>query len=177
MSEDDGGGGRCRNSATGASTGAGEYYTAYPDQVLENVLENVLVFLKSRRDRSAVSLVCKSWVPCGGVHQIGSVHRELLRGGSTAGDAPVSRGSELVLVCCDGFGTSGLAVIASECRNLRVLELIEDEVSDDEIDWISCFPFEGFREIAPQYLPSILPLCANLISLNLSFANIDTESS
>ncbi|GFY96098.1 RNI-like superfamily protein [Actinidia rufa] len=47
---------------------------------------------------------------------------------------------ELVLICCDGFGTSGLAVVASKCRKLRVLDLIEDEVTDDEIDWISCFP-------------------------------------
>ncbi|KAK1406822.1 hypothetical protein QVD17_38430 [Tagetes erecta] len=49
---------------------------------------------------------------------------------------------ELVLVCYDGFGTSGLAVITTECRHLRVLELIEDEVSDDDVDWISCFPSE-----------------------------------
>ncbi|PQP91830.1 auxin signaling F-box protein 5 [Prunus yedoensis var. nudiflora] len=31
---------------------------------------------------------------------------------------------ELVLVCCDGFGTSGLAVVASKCRQLRVLDLL-----------------------------------------------------
>ncbi|KAK1302811.1 Transport inhibitor response 1-like protein [Acorus calamus] len=47
---------------------------------------------------------------------------------------------ELVLVCCDGFGTSGLAVLAAKCKNLRVLDLIEDAVEDDEVDWISCFP-------------------------------------
>ncbi|XP_071737662.1 transport inhibitor response 1-like protein [Rutidosis leptorrhynchoides] len=172
---------------------------------------------------------------------------------------------ELVLVCCDGFGTGGLSVIVSQCRNLRVLELNEDEVSDDEIDWISCFPSEGtsnleslcfdcvecainfdalerlvarspllkklrlnryvsigqlyrltlrapqlthlgtgsfgqfegdnqeldsrasfaacksvvclsgFREIAPEYLPMIYPVCANLTSLNLSYANINAE--
>ncbi|XP_020682839.1 transport inhibitor response 1-like protein [Dendrobium catenatum] len=33
----------------------------FSDQVLENVLENVLCFLTSRRDRNAASLVCKSW--------------------------------------------------------------------------------------------------------------------
>lgn len=154
-------------------------------------------------------------------------------------------------------------------RRLRVLELIEDEVSDDEIDWISCFPVDGvtnleslsfdcvespinfesleklvvrspmlkklrlnryvtigqlyrlivrapqlthlgtgsfsppdqqygdnhsesdyvsafeacrsivclsgFREIAPEYLSAIIPICANLTSLNLSYANIDAE--
>ncbi|KAK8960059.1 Transport inhibitor response 1-like protein [Platanthera guangdongensis] len=31
------------------------------DHILENVLENVLYFLTSRRDRNAASLVCKSW--------------------------------------------------------------------------------------------------------------------
>ncbi|PSS17369.1 Transport inhibitor response 1-like protein [Actinidia chinensis var. chinensis] len=174
---------------------------------------------------------------------------------------------ELVLICCDGFGTSGLAVVASKCRKLRVLDLIEDEVTDDEIDWISCFPegetcleslifdcvecpiyFEalerlvarspslkklklnryvsivqlyrlmirapqlthlgtgsfspseivaqgdqepdyssafdacrslvclsGFREIVPDYLPAIYPVCANLTSLNFSYANISAE--
>ncbi|KAJ0548016.1 putative leucine-rich repeat domain superfamily [Helianthus annuus] len=172
---------------------------------------------------------------------------------------------ELVLVCCDGFGTSGLVVVVSECSYLRVLELIEDEVTDDEVDCISCFPgdgvtnleslafdcvesainFEsleklvarsprlnrhvsisqlyrlliraprlthlgtgsfspseeqpqndnsresdylsafaacrsivclsGFREIAPEYLPAIVPICATLTSLNLSYANVDAE--
>lgn len=152
---------------------------------------------------------------------------------------------------------------------MRVLELIEDEVIDDDVDWISCFPMDGssnleslsfdcvesainfesleklvarspklkklrlnryvslpllyrllirapqlthlgtgsfsppeqsryennrdldyvsafaacrsivclsgFREIAPDYLPAIVPVCANLTSLNLSYANIDAE--
>uniref|UniRef100_A0A2C9U0P0 F-box domain-containing protein n=1 Tax=Manihot esculenta TaxID=3983 RepID=A0A2C9U0P0_MANES len=174
---------------------------------------------------------------------------------------------ELVLVCCDGFGTSGLAVVASRCRHLRVLDLIESEVSDDEVDWISCFPegeicleslifdcvecpinfdalerlvarspslkklrlnryvsvgqlyrlmvrapqlthlgtgsfrpsedvvqgeqgpdyvsafaaskslvcLSGFRDIIPDYLPAIYPVCANLTSLNLSYANVNAE--
>ncbi|GLT79883.1 hypothetical protein SLA2020_513530 [Shorea laevis] len=177
---------------------------------------------------------------------------------------------ELVLVCCDGFGTSGLSVFVRKCRQLRVLDLMESEVSDDEVDWISCFPegescleslifdcvecpinFEalerlvsnspflkklglnrhvsigqlyrlllirgpqlthlgtgsfslselaphvdqeqepdyayvfsackslvflsGFREIIPDYLPAIYPVCANLTTLNFSYANIDAE--
>lgn len=175
---------------------------------------------------------------------------------------------ELILICCEGFGTGGLGVVASECRKLRVLDLTEDEVSDEEeVDWISCFPegetcleslvfdcvevpinFEslerlvarspslkelklnqyvdigqlyrlmvrapqlthlgtgsfspsenaaqrdqepdyasafhackslvdlsGFREIIPDYLPAIYPVCANLTSLNFSYANISTE--
>ena len=153
------------------------------------------------------------------------------------------------------------------CRQLRVLDLIESEVTDDETDWISCFPegeshleslifdcvecpinFEalerlvarspslkklrlnryvsigqlyclmirapqlthlgtgsfsplevsgqadqepdyvtafaacrslvclsGFREIIPDYLPAIYPVCANLTSLNFSYANINAE--
>ncbi|KAJ0828993.1 putative leucine-rich repeat domain superfamily, F-box-like domain superfamily [Helianthus annuus] len=319
-------------SRTGSGTG--DYFITYPDQVLENVLENVLLFLKSRYDRNAVSLVCKSWYRAEaytrsdlfigncysvaprrvtqrftrvrsvtikgkprfadfsllpqdwGAHftpwvlTMASAYRalekiHLKRMSVTDDDLAVVAHSfpnfkELVLVCCDGFGTSGLAVVVSECRCLRVLELIEDEVTDDEVDWISCFPgdcvtnleslafdcvesainFEsleklvarspmlkklrlnrhvsisqlyllliraprlthlgtgsfspseeqpqndnsreldylsafaacrsivclsGFREIAPEYLPAIVPICANLTSLNLSYANIDAE--
>ncbi|GKV09445.1 hypothetical protein SLEP1_g20945 [Rubroshorea leprosula] len=177
---------------------------------------------------------------------------------------------ELVLVCCEGFGTKGLAAFVSLCRQLRVLDLIESEVADDEMDWISHFPegescleslifdcveclinfqalerlvanspsmkrlrlnrhvsigqlfrllkirgpqlthlgtgsfslsdlvpqgdqepeldyasaftackslvcLSGFREIVPDYLPAIYPVCANLTSLNFSYANINTE--
>ncbi|XP_020210954.1 transport inhibitor response 1-like protein [Cajanus cajan] len=39
----------------------GQAPSPLPDQVLENVLETVLHFLSSRRDRNAASLVCKSW--------------------------------------------------------------------------------------------------------------------
>ncbi|XP_024972758.1 transport inhibitor response 1-like protein [Cynara cardunculus var. scolymus] len=202
MSEDDGGCG-----GAGKSRNSGEYFTPYPDQVLENVLENVLVFLKSRRDRNAVSLVCKSWYraeaytrsdlfigncyavaprrvtdrfkrvrsvsvkgkprfadfsllpPDWGAHfrpwvsAMATAYRALekiylKRMSITDDDLAVIAHSfpnfkELVLVCCEDFGTSGLAVVVSECRSLRVLELIEDDVSDDEVDWISCFPPEG----------------------------------
>ncbi|XP_023524117.1 transport inhibitor response 1-like protein [Cucurbita pepo subsp. pepo] len=174
---------------------------------------------------------------------------------------------ELVLFCCEGFGTSGIAVVASRCRQLRVLDLIESDIADDEVDWISCFPenetcleslvfdcvecpinFEaletlvsrspllkklgvnryvsiaqlyhlivrapqlthlgtgsfcnpeamihgepepdyaaafaackslvclsGFKDILPDYLPCIYPACANLTTLNLSYANISAE--
>ncbi|GJN22350.1 hypothetical protein PR202_gb09905 [Eleusine coracana subsp. coracana] len=50
---------------------------------------------------------------------------------------------ELSLVCCDGFSTLGLAVVAERCRHLRVLDLIEDYLEDEEdemVDWISKFP-------------------------------------
>ncbi|CAM0913773.1 unnamed protein product [Alopecurus aequalis] len=178
---------------------------------------------------------------------------------------------DLSLVCCDGFTTLGLAVIAERCRHLRVLELIENTVEDEEdglVDWISKFPasntsmeslmfdcvgvpfnfdalealvarspslrrlrvnhhvsveqlsrlmarapqlthlgtgafrpeappgggvmsvsqlapsfaastsivcLSGFREVNPEYLPAIYPVCGNLTSLNLSFASLSAE--
>ncbi|CAH2078079.1 unnamed protein product [Thlaspi arvense] len=173
---------------------------------------------------------------------------------------------ELILLCCEGFGTSGLAVVANKCRRLKVLDVIESEVTDDEVDWISCFPegethleslsfdcvessinfkaleglvvrspflkklrtnrfvsleelhrlmvrapqltslgtgsfspdnaspgeqepdyasafrasksivcLSGFRDLAPEYLPAISPVCANLTSLNFSYANISPD--
>ncbi|KAG9144272.1 hypothetical protein Leryth_016927 [Lithospermum erythrorhizon] len=308
------------------------HFTPNPDQVLENVLENVLCFLTERRHRNAASLVCKSWYraealtrsevvigncysispsrvinrfkkvkgvcikgkprfadfsllpPDWGAHfapwvlAMGEVYYRCLekvclkRMSITDDDlANLAHGfpnfKELVLVCCDGFGTSGLSVLANGCRQLRVLDLVDSEVSDDEEDWISCFPenttcleslgfdcveapinFEalerlvmrspslrklrvnryvsipqlyrlivrapqlthlgtgsfstledltqvdqepdyvsafaackslvclsGFREILPEYLPAIRPVCANLTSLNLSYANINAE--
>ncbi|CAL5348863.1 unnamed protein product [Camellia sinensis] len=181
----------------------GEYVSPYPDQVLENVLENVLLFLTNRRDRNAVSLVCKAWYhvealtrselfigncyavsPRRVAERFRRVRAVTVKGKPRFADfnlMPPNWGAhftpwvtamaysyraleklclkrmsvkdedlellahfpcfkELVLVCCDGFGTSGLAVVASKCRQLRVLDLIEDEVTDDEVDWVSCFP-------------------------------------
>ncbi|KAJ4966141.1 hypothetical protein NE237_017990 [Protea cynaroides] len=303
-----------------------------PDRVLEIVLENVLLFLTSRRDRSAVSLVCKSWYraealtrselfigncyavsPRRAIERFQKVRSLVLKGMPRFADfslVPPNWGAhflpwvsamatgypwlekvylkrmsvtdddlnllaksfpgfkELVLVCCEGFGTSGLAAVARECRQLRVLDLIDDEVMDDEVDWISCFPetgtcleslvfdcvefhvnfgalellvarspslrrlklnrhvplgellrlmvraprlthlgtgsfslsehpaqeeqeaaslaaafaackslicLSGFRDIVPDYLPTIHPVCAKLTSLNLSYANINAE--
>ncbi|KAL9446893.1 hypothetical protein AB3S75_014545 [Citrus x aurantiifolia] len=121
---------------------------------------------------------------------------------------------ELTLVCCEGFGTCGLAFIASKCRQLRVLDLIETEVTDDELyrlmvrapqlthlgtgkygpaevaqrqgdtepDYIAAFAackslvcLSGFREITPDYLSAIYPVCANLTSLNFSYATITAD--
>ncbi|GAB4844932.1 Transport inhibitor response 1-like [Ancistrocladus abbreviatus] len=320
-----------RPEMPGCGGGADDYHSPCPDQVLENVLENVLHFLTSRRDRNAVSLVCKSWYraealtryelfigncyavsprraterfrrvnsvvvkckprfadfnlmpPGWGAHftpwlnafvaaypWLEKIH--LKRMSITDEDlAQLSRSfpslKELTLVCCDGFGTSGLGFVASNCRQLRVLDLIEDEVDDDEEDWISCFPengtcleslsfdcvecpinfnalerlvarssnlkrlrlnplvsigqlyrlmvrapqlthlgtgsfrrhenwvqgdqepdyraafaackslicLSGFREVIPDYLPVIRPACANLTSLNFSYANVNSE--
>ncbi|PPD67343.1 hypothetical protein GOBAR_DD35782 [Gossypium barbadense] len=316
---------------TGSVSGHTEFQSLYPDQVLENVLENVLHFLTSRRDRNSASLVCKSWYrvealtrselfigncyavsPARATARFTRVRALHLKGRPRFADfnlMPPDWGAhfnpwvlafakacpwlekvylkrmsvtdddlatlaesflgfkELVLVCCDGFGTSGLSIFVSKCRQLKVLDLIESEVSDDETDWILCFPegeshleslifdcveypinFEalerlvarspslkklklnryvsigqlyrlmvqapqlthlgtgsfspseiagqgdqepdyvtafaackslvclsGFREIIPDYLPAIYPICANLTSLNFSYANITAE--
>lgn len=316
--------------------GVGEYHPPCPDHVLENVLENVLHFLTSRRDRNAVSLVCKSWYKtesmtrselfignCYGVsprratERFQRINSVVLKGKPRFADfslmpsnwgahfrpwlnafrvaypwlegvylkrmsitdddlallsTSLSSFKELTLVCCEGFSTKGLASVAANCRKLRVLDLIEDEVYGIEdncevVDWISCFPdnhtcleslifdciewpvnfgalkklvarssnlkklrfnrfvpleelhqlmilapqlthlgtgsfspseievqddpepdyraafaackslvcLSGFREIMPDYLPAIYPVCANLTSLNFSYANINAE--
>ncbi|KAK7321252.1 hypothetical protein VNO77_31710 [Canavalia gladiata] len=323
-------------SGSGSGSGQTESQAPFPDQVLENVLENVLHFLSSRRDRNAASLVCRSWYraealtrselfigncyalspnratsrftrvrsvtvkgkprfadfdlmpPGWGAHfgpwasalaqaypWLEKLH--LKRMSITDRDLALVADSfagfrELVLVCCEGFGTRGLATVAAKCRLLRVLELVESvvEVSDDdeEVDWISCFPesqtnmeslvfdcveclvnfealeglvarspclkklrlnrfvsmsqlyrlmlrapqlthlgtgsfsaseaatvvgnqepdyaaaFEacrslvclsGFREIWADYLPAIYPVCTNLTSLNLSYADVNAD--
>ena len=53
---------------------------------------------------------------------------------------------------------------------------------DQEPDYIAAFAacrslvcLSGFREIIPDYLPAIYPVCANLTSLNFSYANINAE--
>lgn len=46
----------------------------------------------------------------------------------------------LVLSSCEGFTTDGLAAIASNCRNLRELDLRESEVEDLSGHWLSHFP-------------------------------------
>ncbi|PON63433.1 F-box domain containing protein [Parasponia andersonii] len=313
------------------STSSIELQAPYPDQVLENVLENVLCFLTSRRDRSAASLVCKSWYraealtrselfigncyavsPRRATARFTKIKSVAIKGKPRFADfnlMPRNWGAhfspwvasmakaypwlekvylkrmsitdddlallaesfpgfkELVLVCCEGFGTHGLGMVANTCRQLRVLDLIETEVNDDDVDWIDCFPeshtcleslsfdcveclinFEalerlvarsprlkklrlnrflsigqlyrlmvrapqlthlgtgafstsdgmiqseqepdyasafaacrslvclsGFRETLPELLPAIYPVCANLTSLNFSYANISAE--
>ncbi|KAE9595970.1 hypothetical protein Lal_00030810 [Lupinus albus] len=311
-----------------------EFHQSFPDQVLENVLENVLHFLSTRRDRNAASLVCRSWYraealtrsdlfigncyavsPNRATSRFNRVRSITVKGKPRFADfdlMPLNWGAhftpwvfalskaypwlekihlkrmsvtdddlalvaesfagfrELVLVCCEGFGTRGLAVVAAKCRVLRVLELVDSvvEVGDDEeVDWISCFQesqihmeslvfdcvecpvnfgalerlvarspclkklrlncyvsifqlhrlmlcapqlthlgtgsfsaseavmignqepdyasafaacrslvcLSGFREILADYLPAIYPVCANLTSLNLSYADINAE--
>ncbi|CAJ1971710.1 unnamed protein product [Sphenostylis stenocarpa] len=330
----------------GSGSGPSEPQAPFPDQVLENVLENVLHFLSSRRDRNAASLVCRSWYraealtrselfigncyalsPTRATTRFTRIKSVTVKGKPRFADfdlMPPDWGAhftpwasalaqaypwleklhlkrmivtdadltlladsfpdfrELVLVCCDGFGTPGLGAVAAKCRYrshlyssnklllLRVLELVEsvvEAVGDEEVDWISCFPdsqtnmeslvfdciecpinfealdslvarsprlkklrlnqfvsmaqlhrlllrapqlthlgtgsfsandpggvgelvqdyttaFEacrslvclsGFREIWADYLPTIYPVCANLTSLNLSYADVNAH--
>lgn len=181
--------------------------TPFSDQILENVLENVLCFLTSRRDRNAASLVCKSWYrveaqtrlelfigncyavsPSRVIGRFRGVRSLVLKGKPRFADfdlVPLEWGARfspwaaalspaypwleqiclkrmtvadddlfliacsfprfrnLSLVCCDGFSTAGLCTIAENCRHLRSLDLIENDVEDDEdeaLDWISMFP-------------------------------------
>ncbi|OMO85495.1 hypothetical protein CCACVL1_10143 [Corchorus capsularis] len=58
----------------------------------------------------------------------------------------------LILVNCEGFTTDGLAAIAANCRNLRELDLQENEVDDHRGHWLSCFPES----------------CTSLVSLNFA---------
>ncbi|GJZ30234.1 transport inhibitor response 1-like protein [Tanacetum coccineum] len=46
----------------------------------------------------------------------------------------------LVLASCEGFSTDGLAAVAANCRNLRVLDLQECDVEDLSGHWLSHFP-------------------------------------
>lgn len=53
---------------------------------------------------------------------------------------------------------------------------------DQELDYVSAFAackslvcLSGFREILLDYIPAIYPVCSNLTSLNLSYANITAE--
>ncbi|XP_020090389.1 transport inhibitor response 1-like protein [Ananas comosus] len=335
MSEDEEAGGakeRWAPDLGGGGEGGGSA-VPFSDRVLEIVLENVLQFLTSRRDRNAASLVCRSWyraeaqtrrdlfigncyavAPRRATERFRGVRSIVLKGKPrfadfslvpygwgahfsswlfamapvypwlericlkrmTIADDDLSRIAhsfplfkDLTLICCDGFSTVGLAIIADKCRHLRVLDLIEDYLEDEDddevVDWISRFPetttsleslvfdcvagafnFEalealvarspglrrlrvnhhvtleqlrrlmarapqlthlgtgafrsgsvgaeaeldltssfaaskslvclsGFREVEPEYLPAIYLVCANLTSLNFSFANLTAE--
>uniref|UniRef100_A0A0D9XSF0 F-box domain-containing protein n=1 Tax=Leersia perrieri TaxID=77586 RepID=A0A0D9XSF0_9ORYZ len=170
----------------------------------EEVVEYILGFLTSHRDRNAVSLVCRSWyhverlsrrsvlvcncyavrpefvharfprlrslsvkgkprfadfglVPagwgataepwveacaaeCPGLEELRLkrmvVSDECLR--LLACSFPNFR--SLVLVCCEGFSTDGLAAVATSCRFIKELELHESLVEDRGSHWLECFP-------------------------------------
>lgn len=57
-----------------------------------------------------------------------------------------------------------------------------DGVGDQEPDYAAAFEacrslvcLSGFREIMVDYLPAIIPVCVNLTSLNLSYADVNAE--
>ncbi|CAD5172313.1 transport inhibitor response 1-like protein Os05g0150500 [Musa acuminata AAA Group] len=87
----------------------------------------------------------------------------------------------LSLVSCDGFSTAGLAAIAANCRNLRELDLHENEVEDNCLNWISHFP-ESFTslvslniaclegDVNTSVLECLISRCPNLRTLRLNHA-------
>lgn len=171
---------RNRTGSSEPYPGSTENPSPFPDQVLENVLENVLHFLTSRKDRNSASLVCRSWYraealtrsdlfigncyalsPRRAVARFSRIKSVTVKGKPRFADfdlMPVDWGAhfapwgrelaqgypwleklhlkrmnvtdedlgviadsfagfrELLLVCCEGFGTPGLAAIASKCR-------------------------------------------------------------
>lgn len=60
----------------------------------------------------------------------------------------------LSLVSCEGFSTSGLASIASNCRNLRELDLLENDIEDNCSHWLSHFP-ESFTSLTSLNISSL----------------------
>jgi Transport inhibitor response 1 protein domain/F-box len=216
MSEDDETGERarwapdlCKIRSDDSDTGPGPPLSDPPppfsDQVLENVLENVLEFLTSRRDRSAASAVCRSWyraeaqtrrelfigncyavAPHRAIERFRSIKSVVLKGKPRFADfnlvpygwgahfhrwvnllGAVYRGLEriclkrmivtdndltiiaesfpffrdLVLICCEGFSTLGLAVIAERCRYCMVKQLELFLFLSKEINSSSSFIF------------------------------------
>ncbi|OWM87201.1 protein TRANSPORT INHIBITOR RESPONSE 1-like [Punica granatum] len=87
----------------------------------------------------------------------------------------------LVLNSCEGFSTDGLAAIASNCRNLRELDLRESEVDDLSGHWLSHFPDTYTSlvslnisclasEVSISALERLVGRCPNLRSLRLNRA-------
>ncbi|CAN6336306.1 unnamed protein product [Urochloa humidicola] len=85
----------------------------------------------------------------------------------------------LRLVSCEGFSTAGLAAIAAGCRNLRKLDLQENEIEECSIHWLRLFPesftslvtlnfscLEGDVNIA--VLERLVTRCHNLKTLKLN---------
>ncbi|XP_061369371.1 protein TRANSPORT INHIBITOR RESPONSE 1-like [Gastrolobium bilobum] len=87
----------------------------------------------------------------------------------------------LVLTSCEGFTTDGLAAIASNCRNLRELDLHESEVEDLSGHWLSHFPDSYtslvslnisclVNEVGLSALERLIGRCPNLQTLRLNRA-------
>ncbi|KAJ4801429.1 Transport inhibitor response 1-like protein [Rhynchospora pubera] len=260
----------------------GNCYAVSPDRVVKRFKSVKSIVLKGKPRFADFNLVPYGWganfTPW--VKTLGDAYQHLERISlkrmvvtdenliSIAENFPLFK--DLSLVCCEGFSTLGLAAIAEKCRHLRVLDLIEDYLEDEDdevVDWISIFPettttleslvfdcvgypfdihsleglvarspslrrlrvnqyvtleqlhrlmvlapqltdlgtgsfrsetgsmvadpnlnlvsdfasstslnrLSGFREIEPEHLPAIYPVCANLTSLNFSFANLTSD--
>lgn len=172
----------------------------FPDEVLERVLSLV----KSHKDRSSVSLVCKDWfnaerwsrthVFIGNCYSVSpeivirrfpNIRSVTLKGKPRFSDfnlVPPNWGADvhswllsfaskypileelrlkrmtvtdesleflarsfpnfkaLSLMSCDGFSTDGLAAIATHCKNLTDLDILENDIYDKSGSWLSCFP-------------------------------------
>ncbi|CAJ2632107.1 unnamed protein product [Trifolium pratense] len=87
----------------------------------------------------------------------------------------------LVLISCEGFSTDGLEAIASNCRNLKELNLQESEVEDLSGDWLCYFPDSYTslvslnisclnNEVNLSALEALLGRCPNLQTLCLNHA-------
>lgn len=85
----------------------------------------------------------------------------------------------LVLSSCEGFSTEGLAAIASNCRNLRELDLRESEVEELSGNWLSHFPDNYtslvslniaclVSEVSFSALERLVGRCPNLRTLRLN---------
>lgn len=78
-----------------------------------------------------------------------------------------------------------LMVLAPQITNLGTGAFRSEagsEVSDPSFNLLSAFAssksinsLSGFREIEPEHLPAIYPVCANLTSLNFSYANLTAD--
>lgn len=101
----------------------------------------------------------------------------------------VARSPSLKKLRLNGFVTINqlyrLMTLAPQLTHLGTGSFSASEAvvaGDQEPDYASAFAackslvcLSGFREIFPDYLPAIYPVCANLTSLNFSYANINAE--
>ncbi|XP_020968564.1 transport inhibitor response 1-like protein Os11g0515500 [Arachis ipaensis] len=92
----------------------------------DEILERVIGMLKSRKDRSSVSLVCKEWYNAERWSRR-NVFIELRLKRMTVTDESLKflvrsfpNSKAISLQNCDGFSTDGLAAIAADCKNLMV---------------------------------------------------------